>query len=483
MSERWILAPGQVSRARVVVTSLAAPAIALGLGLLIQPERELGALSLFLLAVVAAAVVAGMVAGIAASVLGFLALNYFFTKPLHTFHVADRDDVVALATFLVVALVVGWVVGRAVEERARATRREREARLLNYAAIKSLSGEPLERVVNDLAGALVDALRLSGCEVQASVGDRSVVARRGRMEGGTPEHVPIARGEATYGQLIAVPDLGAEVQADDRRLLESAARQIAVALERTSLDAEVADAREEAERSQARAALFSSVTHDLRTPLASIKAAVTSLLQEDVALAPDQQRDLLNTVLEETDRLNRLVGNILELARVRAGALVPAKQATAVDEVVESVLHRMAHRLAKVHVRTIVRDTPEVAADPVQIDQVLTNLLENAVQFSPPDGEVVVSVAPWRSAVRVTVTDHGPGVPPEDRERVFEAFSHGHVGGSGLGLAISRAIVLAHGGRIWIEGAPGGGTAVSFDLPVRDAEPVDQEAVTAEGHA
>jgi two-component system sensor histidine kinase KdpD len=467
----------------VIVAAIVAPAIALGLGLLIQPERELGALSLFLMAVVAAAVVAGVVAGVAASVLGFLALNYFFTQPLHTFHVANRDDVAALVTFLVVALAVGWVVARAVEERARATRREREARLLNYIAMKALSGEPLERVLNDLAGALVDALRLSGCEINASAGGQELVARRGRLEGGAPERVMIARGDATFGVLIAIPEPGAQVQPDDRRLLESAARQIAVALERVTLDTEVADARAEAERSQARAALFSSVTHDLRTPLASIKAAVTSLLQEDVLHERVQQRDLLRTVLEEADRLNRLVGNILELARVRAGALVPAKQPTALDEVVESVLHRMSSTLVKVHVRTILRDTAEVAADPVQIDQVLTNLLENAVQFSPPDGEVVVSVAPWRSAVRVTIADHGPGIAPEDRERAFEAFFHNHPGGSGLGLAISRAIVLAHGGRIWIEGAPGGGAALIFELPIRDAEPVDQEAVTVEEHA
>lgn len=483
MSERWLLAPRDVSPARVVVTALAAPAVALALGLLIHPEGELGALSLFLLAVVVAAVVAGMAAGIGASVVGFLALNYFFTQPLHTLKVADRDDVVALVTFLVVALVVGWVVGRAVEERARATRREREARLLNYIATKALSGEPLERVLNDLAGALVDALRLSGCEIEASAGEHRLHALRGTLEGGPPDRVAIARGETAFGELVAIPERGAEIQPDDRRLLESAARQIAVALERASLDAAVAEARTEADRSRARAALFSSVTHDLRTPLASIKAAVTSLLQEDARYELDQVHDLLRTVLEETDRLNRLVGNILELARVRAGALVPAKQPTALEEVVESVLHRMADRLARVHVRTIVRDTPQVAADPVQIDQVLTNLLENAVRFSPPGGEVVVSVAPWRSAVRVTITDHGPGIAPDDRERVFEAFSRGRVGGSGLGLAISRAIVLAHGGRIWIEGAPGGGAAVSFDLPVRDAEPVDQEVVQVEEHA
>jgi two-component system sensor histidine kinase KdpD len=193
-----------------------------------------------------------------------------------------------------------------------------------------------------------------------------------------------------------------------------------------------------------------------------------------------QRVDLLRTVLEETDRLNRLVGTLLDLARVRAGALTPVKEPTAIDEVVESVLHRMEPALRGVRVRTIFRDAPEVPVDPVQVDQVLTNLLENAARYSPSGGEVLVAVSPWHGAVQVRVSDQGPGVAPEDRERVFEAFYRGGAAtgvGSGLGLAIARAIVLGHGGRIWIEGAPGGGTAVVFELPGSDAEPVPQEPV------
>jgi two-component system sensor histidine kinase KdpD len=229
----------------------------------------------------------------------------------------------------------------------------------------------------------------------------------------------------------------------------------------------------DAETNQLRAAMFSSVTHDLRTPLASIKAGVTSLLDEGVTLQADQRRELLRTILEETDRLNRLVGNILDLARVRAGALVPAKQPTAIEEVIESVLHRMKPTLSRVRVRTLVRpDIPDVPMDPVQIDQVLSNLLENAARFSPPGGEILLSAAPWQRSVRVRVADQGPGIPPGDRERVFEPFFRHDAGeartGSGLGLAIARAVVLAHGGRIWIEGSPAGGTAVVFDLPVGD---------------
>jgi two-component system sensor histidine kinase KdpD len=137
--------------------------------------------------------------------------------------------------------------------------------------------------------------------------------------------------------------------------------------------------------------------------------------------------------------------------------------------------------LREVKVRTLLRDAPDIAADPVQIDQVLSNLIENAVRFSPPGGEVVVSVAPWHSSVRIRIVDHGPGIAPADRDRVFEAFARvgasdrDEAGGGGLGLAIAKAIVVAHGGRIWIEGVPAGGTAVVFDLPVMQVQPLSGE--------
>jgi len=459
------------------------PAAALGVGLIVQPERELGAVSLFLLAVVAAAVVGGIWAGVGSSVVGFLALNYFFTEPLHTFRVNDRDDVVAIVTFLIVALVVGSVVARAVDERLRATRREREARLLNLFATKALSGEPLEHVLNDLATALIDALRLSTCVIEVRAGGRPYELRRAspRSTAGSPTTLEITSGHHAFGTLTAARSEEEELSAEDVRLLEAAARQIAVILERATLDERLRDARFDAEKSQARAALFSSVTHDLRTPLASIKASATALLQDDLELDPEQRLELLRTVVEETDRLNRLIGNILELARVRAGALVPSKEPTALDEVVDSVLHRMQPVLGGVRVRTLLRDTPDVAADPVQIDQVLSNLIENAVRFSAPGGEVVVSTAAWHSSVQIRVVDHGPGIAPMDRERVFEAFARvgasapDEAGSSGLGLAIAKAIVEAHGGRIWIEGVPAGGTAVVVELPVADAEQVSEE--------
>ena len=203
---------------------------------------------------------------------------------------------------------------------------------------------------------------------------------------------------------------------------------------------------------------------------------MTSLLDAAVHHDPEQERELLTTILEETDRLNRLVGNLLDLARIRAGALTPTRQPAAMDEIVEVVLARMRPRLAAHTVTAdLPADLPDVSVDPVQLDQVLTNLLENAGRHTPEGGQIRVSVAWVRDAVQVRVADRGPGIPVDERERVFEAFYRGssspETPGSGLGLAISKAVVVAHGGRIWIEDADGGGCVVAFEIPGEEGGP------------
>jgi len=469
---------GRVRRStklRAVGTAVLAPAVATGLGLILQPGRALGAISIYLLGVVVAAAVGGLWSGLVASVLSLLCINYFFTEPLHTLRVTDSEDAVALVAFLVVAAIVGSLVARTLEEKARAARGERESRLLSYLATKVLSGERLERVLEDFAGSLLGPLHLARCEIRARTraGSYDVVQTRDLTPSGEERRLPLDVGGEVFGTLVVVRAEGQPpIGRDDVRLLEAAARQIAIALERAGLDAQVNMARLDAETNQARAALFSAVTHDLRTPLASIKAAVTSLLQDEAAHDDAQRRDLLQTVLEETDRLNRLLGNLLDLARFEAGALSPAKQPVAMDEILESVLHRLQSRLSRFRVRTMIRDTPEIAADPVQLDQVFTNLLENAARFSPPGGEIAIVISPWKRSVQVRISDQGPGISPEERERVFDAFYQGDDGGhpgSGLGLTIARAIVLAHGGRIRIEGSPTGGVSVVFELPALES--------------
>jgi two-component system sensor histidine kinase KdpD len=231
-------------------------------------------------------------------------------------------------------------------------------------------------------------------------------------------------------------------------------------------------ARLEAEASRIRAALFSSVTHDLRTPLASITASASSLLEEGVPFSDEQRNELLRTILEESERLNRLVANIMDLSRLRAGALHPELEPVLLEDLVSSVLERLRPALTGHPLTVKIREElPAVPMDVVQMDQALTNLLENAIRYSPHGAAISVSAIRWHDDVEVRVADRGAGIPLEERERVFQEFYRRDVGdrrsGSGLGLTIAQAVVAAHGGTMWIEETPGGGATIGFRLPVR----------------
>lgn len=246
-------------------------------------------------------------------------------------------------------------------------------------------------------------------------------------------------------------------------LISTALDQRARAEER---ELEAVQAREEADTNRSQAALFSSVTHDLRTPLASITASVTTLLADDGALAAQDARELLATIHHEAERLNRVVGNLLDLSRLRAGALVPARAPASVDEVIEGVVARLEPVLRKHRMRVDIEELPLAPIDVVQIDQVLTNLLENAARFTPTGGQISLSARAHDDTIEIRVQDDGPGITAPDRDRVFEPFVRGFGSdGTGLGLAIARAIVEAHGGTIRIEDGTNGGTTFVVDLP------------------
>ena len=442
--------------------------------------RDLSAgapVAIFMLAVTVAAVIGGIWGGIVAALLSSVALSIVANDTL-TFQLSQLPDVIAAVVFLAIAAVVGLLVGNAAAERRRASEREREARLLAYLSSKLLSGDLPDRVLDEFVGVLLEPFALASCTVQVTLDgqEMSAVARRDDADPGGPiEVIPVVIASIPLGTLTA--ERPARARAFTRReheLLEAATRQAAVALDRARLDARARLAQLDAETNQLRAAMFSSVTHDLRTPLASIKAGVTSLLDTTTVHDADQQRDLLLTILEETDRLNRLVGNILDLARIRAGALIPRRVSTDVEEVAEAVVARMRPRLGAVRLDLQLTDElPEIAADPVQLDQVLTNLLENAARHSPKGGTVRIHLGRDDGSVQLRVADEGPGIPMSEREKVFEPFYRGREDperpGSGLGLAIVRAIVTAHGGRIWIEETTAGGTAVVLALPVGEA--------------
>ncbi|MBI2237540.1 MAG: DUF4118 domain-containing protein [Actinobacteria bacterium] len=424
----------------------------------------------YVLAVTGAAIAAGIWAGLVASVLSFLALNFFFTPPFHTLSVSKTEDLVALFVFLIVSVITGWLVSRALSQRALAERRETEARLLHDVSSQLLSGTSIADVLRDFARAVVDLFGLARCEITVELAGETVAVDHGRpVPGATAEVIPMVAKGREEGRVQVVPGPLHLLDEDERDVIRTFASQVALALTSMRLASEAENARVDAEASQARAALFSSVTHDLRTPLASITASVTSLLDESPGLGPEDRHELLETIRQEAERLNRLVGNLLDLSRIRAGALSPVKGLVAIDEVIEGVVARLQPRLQGYAIRLVLRDNlPEVWADVTLMDQVLTNLLENAAKFSPEGSRIEVFATRWQNGVQVRIVDQGPGIPPDQRERVFEPFVRGagqDGSGAGLGLSIAREIVMAHGGRIWIEGAPGGGTAVNLVLP------------------
>ncbi len=230
-----------------------------------------------------------------------------------------------------------------------------------------------------------------------------------------------------------------------------------------------------------RAALLSSVSHSLRTPLSTIKAAATSLLQEDVQWDEEVRRSFALAIERETDRLNRLVGNLLDMSRIEGGALHPEKEWYPIDELIHDVLGRMQPLLQGRTVQThLPDDLPPVELDYLEIDQVLTNLIENAVRYTPAESPIEIGVQVRDEQMMVSVADRGPGIPPADRERIFDKFYRvlgeqreaAHSPGSGLGLAVCRGLVEAHGGHIWVENREGGGTVFYFTLPVKKTESI-----------
>src|SRR5919201_419290 len=382
---------------RGVIVALLAPAVATIVAAAISNTRPEISIAIFMLAVVIAAVAGGLWSGVIAGLLASIIRPVVVEAPL-SLRFNDVEDIATGVVFLSVALVVGLLVGQASEERARASRREREARFLGTLSTKLHTGEVPDRVLDEFAEVLMEPFGLSRVQIDASLDGTEVRAVAHAPEaapGGPRTRVQLIAGDAPIGQMIAERPLGGRpFSRDDQLLLEASARQATAALDRARLDARARMAQLDAETNQLRAAMFSSVTHDLK--------------------------------------------------RIRAGALTPTRQPAAMDEIVEAVLARMRPRLAGHRVTAdLPGDLPDVSVDPVQMDQVLTNLLENAGRHSPAGGEIDVRVLWMNGGGQVRVADQGPGIPPEERERVFEAFyrgsSHPETSGSGLGLAIARA--------------------------------------------
>jgi two-component system, OmpR family, sensor histidine kinase KdpD len=474
-SADWTFSPYRRPPLRTGLAVLVAVGTATLLAIVPHVSTAVAAL-VYVLAVVGATAMGGQIAGLVAAPLSFLALNFFFTPPRYLFAVDKAEDLLALVVFLVVALTVGTLLSLALSSRNRMQLRELEARLMSRLSTHLLSGEPIEEGLQRFAHALVELFDLASCEIDTIVTPQLIATGKAPSNSGARLTLPMIAKGRHIGALSIVAK-GPSLSTPQRDAAEAFARQLAVALEGIRLSNEARQVQLEVEATRLRAALFSSVTHDLRTPLGSITTAVTSLLDPGGTFTTAQRIEHLETIREEAERLNRLVGDLLNLSRLRAGALVPSKIEASVDEVIESVLRRLrTHLQTREVVVDIQREIPDVSMDVMQIDQVVSNLMENAVKFSPPASPIFVSASGWDGGIRVRVANAGEGIRKEDRERLFEPFVRGEgqtVPGTGLGLAIAKAIVVAHRGRIWIDDAPAGGTAISFELP---AESGDEDA-------
>lgn len=472
----WRTAPSLRKRAMAVVGT---PAVVTLLAIPKEHPPTAVVAVLYVLAVVIAARLGGAFAGVGASFLSFLALNFFFTHPLHTFLVGAPEDLVALFVFLATSVVVGLLLSSALDAKAKAERRELEARLLNRLATHLLGGESTEKVLTGFAEGICDVFDLSCCEVTTTFTPPTRIERGVVI--GRPEQILLTAGSHDLGEMKLWLAARSRLGHGERAVLQSLATHLALALEGMRLSGEVRRAELDAQASHLKAALFSGVTHDVKTPLAAITASVTSLI-EGRSFSESDRGDHLDTIRQEADRLHRVVNNLLDVARLRAGALVAAKSPSPIDELMESVLNRLRPLLEArpVDIR-VAEDVPEVPMDVVQIDQVLTNLIENAIKFTPQGSPISLVAVGSADSVRVTVSDRGAGIPKEDRERIFEPFERGEIAGSGtgLGLAICHAIIGAHGGRMWVSDNPQGGAAFTFELPCVGAPSSEEEVSDA----
>jgi two-component system sensor histidine kinase KdpD len=428
-------------------------------------------LLLYLLLVVVIAAVGGAWVASVAAVAAFLLVNWFLTPPVHTFTVGDGQNVLALSVFLVVAAVVSALVTSAARRALEAARARSEASSLVRLAGALLSeDDPLPSIMEQLLSAF--ALRSVAVLRPAAPNEWDVEAYAGEAVIERPEDAT-ATSELPDDAVFAY--VGPDLTGDDRRVLNAFVAQLAVALASRELRAEASAAVAVAEADELRTALLRAVSHDLRTPLASIKASVSTLLADDLRLDAGTVQQLHQTIDEEVDRLNEIVSNLLAMSRLQVGALQLACSDVGIDEIVGRALVSLGDRAGGIVV-DVPDSLPRVRVDPALAERALANVVDNALAWSPPERPVRIEGAAVGHRVILRVIDRGPGIAPADRNRVFEPFqrlgdTRGRGGaGVGLGLAVARGFTGAIGGELQLEDTPGGGTTMTFTFDEAEAE-------------
>ena len=454
---------------------------------------------LYLLVVVVVSLVGGFLPAMIAAVSGSVLLNYYFAPPIHTLTIQDPNNALAIGVFIVVAALVSSVVDAAARRTRQAARATAEAETLGTLAGSVLRGEAalpalLERVREAFgltSVTLLERARPDSAQPVAAAhsprDDWIAVASAGEGRCERPED---ADTQMPAGDSLMLALRGRPLRAEDQRVVGAFAAQAAVILERSRLSEAAAAAVPLAEADKMRTALLAAVGHDLRSPLASAKAAVTSLRSADVHFSASDRRELLMTADESLDQLARLVDNLLDMSRLRADALTILSRPVALDEVVPLALDDLGPDGRKVTV-DVPDDLPWVHADAGLLERVIANLVANALRYSPLDQPPIVMGSALGDTVELRVIDRGPGIPSTDLDRVFTPFQRlgdtDNTTGVGLGLALSRGLTEAMGGSLLPEETPGGGLTMVVSLPASargetpsasDAEPGRRERAT-----
>ncbi|MFD7887948.1 DUF4118 domain-containing protein [Streptomyces albidoflavus] len=422
---------------------------------------------LFLSLTVGAALVGGLLPALASAALCSALLNFYFTPPTRTLTISDPENIVAIVISFAVAVSVASVVDLAARRTHQAARLRAESEILSFLAGSVLRGEDS---LDALLARLRETFAMEAVALLERGGDGapwSCVAAAGQEPPRRPEDAAV---EIPAGDGLALVLSGRALPAEDRRVLSAFAAQAAVALDRQRLVGQAGEARRLAESERFRTALLAAVSHDLRTPLTGIKASVSSLRSAEVEWSREDRAALLEGIEDGADRLDALIGNLLDMSRLTTGTVVPLLRETGLDEVVPRAL-------AGVPEGTVVLDVPEslplVTVDRGLLERVVANLVENAVKYSPGDRPVLISAGSLRDRVELRVVDRGPGVPDASKEQIFEPFQRlgdaPRGAGVGLGLAVARGFTEALRATLTAEDTPGGGLTMVLGLPRADA--------------
>jgi two-component system sensor histidine kinase KdpD len=452
---------------------------------------------IYLAGVVIVALYQGRGPSILATVLSVAAFDFFFTHPYGTFAISDLQYVLTLVVMLMVALTISTLAARSKEQSEAARAREHltaslysmSRRLADASSISEMAQVAADHIAQEFKSDAIIALpngknaleKLSASSISILSAFEAGVANwvfQSRQNAGRGTNtIPASRGLylplLTMQQPVGVLGLYSRPDQDlISRLpfIQAFAEQTAAAIERLKLTETAEQARTQAEAERTRNALLSSVSHDFRTPLASIMGAASTLREKAGALEPETRNELTEVIYEEAYRLNRLIANLLDMTRLESGGLRLNKEWQTIEEVVGVALRRIGqHRGEHPLITHLSPDLPLVPMDSLLIEQVLVNLIENAVKYTSTETPIELSASPSGNELTISVADRGPGIPLGDEQRIFEKFYRADPkvsSGSGLGLAISQGIVEAHGGRIWAENRPSGGAVFRFTLPI-----------------